>query len=194
MKIEISGGKAYIFTPYNAEFVKRIKGIGGAKWNGAERYWTVPAEAVDSARDIMMDVYGETDIPDGSEKLKLRITALVDIEELRAPVSYFGKNLASASGRDSGARVGDGVILESGTITSSGSMKNWTSMIRRDAVMILTDVPETLYQRDKNATTPWGDTLFSVEVLKNSVDKEKLEAEKAELLARIAEIDRILAQ
>ena len=194
MKIKISEGKANIFTPYNAEFVKRIKSIGGAKWNGAEKCWKIPAEAVDAARDIMMDVYGETDIPDGSEKLKLRITALVDIEELRAPVSYFGKNLASASGRDSGARVGDGVILESGTITSSGSMKNWTSMIRKDAVMILTDVPETLYQRDKNATTQWGDTLFSVEVLKNSVDKEKLESEKAALLARIAEIDRILAQ
>jgi len=194
MKIKISEGKANIFTPYNAEFVKRIKGIGGAKWNAGDKCWTVPAEAVDAARDIMMDVYGETDIPDGSEKLKLRITALVDIEELRAPVSYFGKNLASASGRDSGARVGDGVILESGTITSSGSMKNWTSMIRKEAVMILTDVPETLYQRDKNATTQWGDTLFSVEVLKNSVDKEKLEAEKAALLARIAEIDRILAQ
>lgn len=195
MRIEINGRKANIFTPYNTEFVKRIKGIGGAKWNEAEKCWTIPAEAVDAARDIMMDVYGETDIPDGSEKLKLRITALVDIEELRAPVSYFGKNLASASGRDSGARVGDGVILESGTITSSGSMKNWTSMNRKDAVMILTDdVPETLYQRDKNATTQWGDTLFSVEVLKNSVDKEKLEAEKAALLARIAEIDSILAQ
>ena len=93
MKIKISEGKANIFTPYNAEFVKRIKSIGGAKWNAGDKCWTVPAEAVDAARDIMMDVYGETDIPDGSEKMKLRITALVDIEELRAPVSYFGKNL-----------------------------------------------------------------------------------------------------
>lgn len=195
MKIEISGGKANIFTPYNAEFVKRIKGIGGAKWNGAEKCWTIPAEAVDSARDIMMDVYGETDIPDGSEKMKIRITALVDIEELRAPVSFFGKNLASASGRDSGARVGDGVILESGTISSSGSMRNWTSMIKKGAVLTLTDVPKVLYQRDKDATTKWGDTLFTVEILKDTtVNKEKLEAEKADLLARIAEIDRLLAQ
>lgn len=29
MKIEIVDTKAYIYTPYNAEFVKAIKGIGG---------------------------------------------------------------------------------------------------------------------------------------------------------------------
>ena len=33
MKIEIVDTKAYIYTPYNAEFVKAIKGIGGARWN-----------------------------------------------------------------------------------------------------------------------------------------------------------------
>ena len=68
-------------------------------------------------------------------------------------------------------------------------------MIKKGTVMVLTDVPETLYQRDKDAITKWGDTLFAVEILKDTaVNKEKLEAEKAALLARIAEIDRLLAQ
>ena len=33
MKIEIIiKDKAYVYTPYNAEFVAAIKGIGGARW------------------------------------------------------------------------------------------------------------------------------------------------------------------
>lgn len=42
MKIEIVDTKAYIYTPYNAEFVKAIKGIGGARWNRDKSAWATP--------------------------------------------------------------------------------------------------------------------------------------------------------
>lgn len=192
MKIEIRDSKASVYTPYNAEFVKRIKQIGGAKWNGGQRCWTVPADTVDIVRGIMTDVYGETDIPDGGKKLRLRVTVLTDIEEYTAPVSFFGKNLASARGRDSGAIVGDGVSLERGEIDSSGSARNWTSRVKEGAVFVLSDVPESLYERDKDAEQ-WGNRIFDVKIIEGKIDRTKLEAEKAALLARIAEIDRLLA-
>ena len=39
MKIEINAGKANVFTPYNKDFVAKIKQIGGARWNGSARCW-----------------------------------------------------------------------------------------------------------------------------------------------------------
>ena len=34
IRIEIKGNKAYIYTPYNKEFIKRVKMIGDASWRG----------------------------------------------------------------------------------------------------------------------------------------------------------------
>ena len=70
IKVTIKDGRASIYTPFNRDFVTAIKSnIGGRKWDSDERCWTVPEEALPQVRQIMMDVYGETDLPDagGSE-------------------------------------------------------------------------------------------------------------------------------
>ena len=73
MKIEIVDTKAYIYTPYNAEFVKAIKGIGGARWNRDKSAWAIPADCADQAREIMRRVYGEDDRPDCGERVDVRL-------------------------------------------------------------------------------------------------------------------------
>ena len=70
MKIEIVDTKAYIYTPYNAEFVKAIKGIGGARWNRDKSAWAIPADCADQAREIMRRVYGEDDRPESGGSVK----------------------------------------------------------------------------------------------------------------------------
>lgn len=61
IRIEAGKDKIKIYTPYNPEFVSRIKTqIKGAKWNGSA--WVVPAEAADTAKEIITDVYGDTGI------------------------------------------------------------------------------------------------------------------------------------
>ena len=69
IKIEVKENKAYIYTPYNPEFVRKIKQIGGARWNSSEKAWTVPEDMVEPVREIMMEVYGETDVK-AVEKVK----------------------------------------------------------------------------------------------------------------------------
>jgi len=54
---------------------------------------------------------------------------LKDVEAEKAPYVVGGCVLASARGRDSGAKVGEGVRLLNGDIDSGGSMRNWTSTI-----------------------------------------------------------------
>lgn len=61
IRIEAGKDKTKIYTPYNPEFVSRIKTqIKGAKWNGSA--WVVPAGAADTAKEIITDVFGDAGI------------------------------------------------------------------------------------------------------------------------------------
>ena len=46
ISIEQKDGKAYIRCPYNADFVRRIRLMGG-KWDADSRRWVVCSDAVD---------------------------------------------------------------------------------------------------------------------------------------------------
>lgn len=44
-------------TPYNKVYIKRVKEIG-ARWDPANKVWTVPADKEQGLRKILLDVYG----------------------------------------------------------------------------------------------------------------------------------------
>ena len=64
IKVTIKDGRASVFTPFSRDFVAAIRNVGGRKWDADDKCWTVPEEALPEVRKIMMDVYGETDLPD----------------------------------------------------------------------------------------------------------------------------------
>lgn len=121
MKIEIVDTKAYIYTPYNAEFVKAIKGIGGARWNRDKSAWAIPADCADQAREIMRRVYGEDDRPDCGERVDVRLTFDSSVSEWQSAVTIYGKTISRAYGRDSGARCGDDVAFVEGQPESAAA-------------------------------------------------------------------------
>lgn len=188
MKIEIDNGRAYVYTPYNPDFVRAIKGIGGKKWEPNKGCWSVPDTAVSAAREIMMDVYGYSDqIP--NDVLALKVIFLSDVSSTCSDVTLFGKVMAHASGRDSGARVGDDVAYIRGGASSGGSVKNWRSVVEKGSIAILSNVNRTIYE--KAETNP----DIQVEVMEASTsldDRQKLLKEKEQLLKRIAENDETL--
>lgn len=55
-------GKTRLYTPYNAEFVERVKTAGG-RWDADAKCWTVRTDALEIVRGIMRDVYGMDDSP-----------------------------------------------------------------------------------------------------------------------------------
>lgn len=185
MKITVEDGTAKVFTPYNPEFVRRIKTVGRAKWNGSEKCWQVSDQAVEAVREIMMDVYGETDIPDCGEKISVRVTFLEEHDELREAYTLFGKTIASAFGRDSGARTGEEAIFVQGAPRSGGSVKNWRTVIPKDCIVELHNVPKALV--DANT-----DDRIEIQILESRIDKTALLAEKERLLKRLAEIEELL--
>jgi hypothetical protein len=190
LMIKVEEEKANIFTPYNADFVKKIKGIGGARWNASKKCWSIPKEFVERCRNIMFDVYGKTDEVD-CNKLKLRLTFLEDAWEERGDITMFGKILCHATSRDSGGYItDDDVALISGNIDSGGSAKYWGSSIDKGTVMELINVSEHLYK--KYLENP--DENVKVEVIEDKTDRDKLIEEKNKLLARLEEINKLLGE
>lgn len=187
MKIEVMNGKANVYTPYNPDFVKKVKGIGGAKWNGSEKCWEIPETAIEAAREIMCEVFGYSDVKE-NETISLKITFNEKVEEPKSDVVLFGKILSHAKGRDTGAKVGDDVAYICGGGTSGGSVKNWYSIVRDGSVAILSNVNKSIYEREK---IPYNVT---VEVINESKSEKDLIEEKERLLKRIAEIEKILGE
>ena len=191
IKVTIKDGRASIYTPFNRDFVAAIKSnIGGRKWDADNKCWTVPEEALPQVRQIMMDVYGETDLPDTCGSVTVKVTFKEECSERCDDVIIFKKVIASARGRDSGARPGDDVTFLEGKPTSGGSMKNWESVVPAGAVVLLRHVPLTVWEEEKD------NEYYTAELVDEGKDvkRKELEEEKARLLARIAEIDKLLAE
>ena len=188
MKITVKEGKAYVETPYNKEFVSKIKQIGGARWNSASRCWMVPEAEIDTVRTYMKEVYGETDLPDEGERITIDVTFDEDVYEWDREIVLFGRQLCRAFGRDSGAKVSDGVTLIEGEIGSGGSRNNYNVWAHAGAKFRIRNLPLTAL----NIESPYKVTV--VEVQKDSIDREALMAEKAKLMARLAEINALLGE
>ena len=106
--------------PYNKWLVESCHKLGG-KWEPTEKAWVFSA--------LVADLVEELEFIWNSEKIACEIDAKTDLYGSRDSVDFCGYPVASASGRDSGARLHDGIAQISGKITSSGSAKNWNTKI-----------------------------------------------------------------
>lgn len=178
------GTKAELYTPYSRMFVDKIKLLGG-KWDSLKKCWIVDEAAVEDAREIMRSVYGYDDNGTG-ETVNVLLTFTDDVYSVKEPVTIFGRTIASALSRDSGARAGEGAWFLQGAPESGGSAKNWTTIVRKGAVVKLLNLPKGMVSDD---TLPDGVTM---QIIGDDIDRDALTQEKERLLARIAEIDKLL--
>ena len=182
------GTQTAVYTPYNASFVAAIRKIGGAKWDAEGKAWMVPTESLPQVREIMQNIWGEDDRMDTAKRVSVRLTFAEECTEWHGPVEIFGKVLSSATGRDSGARVGEDVFYTAGGPASGGSVKNWRSVVEEGSVVVLSSVPETILDE---AALPCGVTMEVIQDDKFE-NRSALIDEKEKLLARLAEIERLL--
>ena len=190
IEIKIKKGTLLIYTPYNAKFVSAIKKIGGAKWDSVNKCWTAPEEFVDAVREIIMEIYGYTDVVK-NESVTLKVVFNEEAKEDRKDVTLFGKILSHAIGRDSGARVGDDVAMIKGNIRSGGSVKNWVSVVEEGSTFILKNVNKNILQKEKDGIN-YNVNIDIIDDAKKS--KSELLEEKKRLLERIKEIDELLEE
>lgn len=187
IEVKIRDDKAMLYTPYNPEFVKRIKKFSDARWNSGEKYWTIDESNLGAARVIMKEIYGYAD-NEINEKVTLKIHVKESVSKKHGDVILFGKILSHATGRDSGARSGSDVAYIHGSAYSGGSAKNWKSVVSEDSEILLHNVNKNLYE--EYLENPQEE--YEIEVVTDSIDSAALKQEKERLLKRIKEIDHLL--
>ena len=137
-KIEVS-------TPYIESLPLKFRNMGG-KWDSIKKVWVFKKEDKERVEAFLSKFFG-FDI--NSKRVAAIVTARERVSAERACVSFKGFVLAQAWGRDSGARVGEGVALVSGDIDSSGSVKNWYSAIEKGAVFSIENFPSVFEENEK---------------------------------------------
>ena len=114
---------------YNSILVDECRSLGG-QWDAAEKVW-VFSDIVEEQVEALDAMFND------ENQVTVEITAKNDLFGSREPVDFLGYTIARASGRDSGATLGDEVYKISGKINSGGSVKNWGSEVSEGSVFKL---------------------------------------------------------
>lgn len=142
MAIEITrtGTDLLVRTPHaNTNFNARIKDMGG-RWEAPA--WRVDARNEALVRAALKRSYGSDGM---GEPDTVSLQCHVEKDAWHGPVEFAGRVIARAFGRDSGARLGEGVVRLSGSVTSGGSRANWTTVV--DAVVVVHDCPRKVAEK-----------------------------------------------
>ena len=184
VEITTNESKVLVEAPYSAEFVSGARRLAG-KWSKPN--WVFPLTQEARVRALCATVYGYDGGP--VETVTLRLTANDRVTSDRSGVRIAGRTIAVAFERDSGARLGEGVVQIAGRCNSGGSRKNWYTEIDAGSIFELEGVPRPMAQKAiDDAKRGW-----TFEILDTAVpDREELEVERARLVARLAEIDATL--
>lgn len=126
MKIKTvnEGGLIKVTSPYNSSFVQKARNLQGTFSLGQ---WIFPKEIEEHVINAVRECFGV----DGTTDYEtcVLIVKNYSLSVFTSGIELFGRPIAKAFGRDSGAKLSDGIILLNGTITSGGSVKNWKTVI-----------------------------------------------------------------
>lgn len=88
IKIITENNKIKIYTPFSYKFVEKIKDVG-AQWNGSA--WIIEKEAIDTVREILLEVYGRTDKTYTDKYVSVEIKFLEVYSVWHGGVEFFWK-------------------------------------------------------------------------------------------------------
>ena len=183
-----SAGTVTVQAPYHEGFVGKARNMGG-KWQSP--FWVFDIRNEDLVRQACINCYG-TDGQGVIDTVTLKVSLDSGYYRLKSAITLCGRTIARAFDRDSGARLGDGIVLLTGGFFSSGSMKNWATEVSADgATVLIHDFPKIRVEDAKNESEYI--TILDVIDEKKNIDIASLAEEKNRLLARIAEIDQMVA-
>lgn len=188
IKVEKTEKNIKVYSKYHKDLPSRARRLGG-KWSGS--CWVFDIRDQDKIKDLYLDIYGEFGEETPAEYVTVRYYLTNDIERRRESIFICGRLIARAFGRDSGAQLGDNILLNDCYATSGGSVKNWYTEIHTNGenpYIEIKDVPKI--KAESCIENKYEDE--HIEIVDFHIDKEKLQKEKEALLKRIAEIDEIL--
>jgi hypothetical protein len=184
--ISVVGSQLSVTAPYNSNFVRFAKRCTAKYQTGGEWWFDARDEA--RVREACLRYYGS----DGHlvDVVTLRVTWPVEASTWHGPIAVFGRPVASATGRDSGARLGNGIVLLEGGFGGGGSRINWTTEAWAGTVVLVRDFPRAMAEQ-LILSEP---DRYALEPEKPVIDREALEAERESLMRRLTEIDAMLLE
>ena len=196
IKYVTEGSKTEVYSPYNPEFVREIKAqLGTRKFDGQKKCWVINTDDLDIVKNIVKEVYGYTDADTEMVTVKITFTESVYVEQDALRLNGFP--LVKATGRDSGAKPCNDVTLLKGDIDSGGSVRYWETHVENGTVLKVRMPKALATNPDARLNTYYesDSVAFQTEILEDQpINKEELEAEKEKLLARLAEIEKLLGE
>lgn len=180
--IQRTGSKISLHGPAHSDLVREAVLLGGRRGHNP-RTWLFDARDEQRVRDLAKRVYGT----DGTlpELVTVRVD-LADWEEGDVAV-FAGRQIAIRPGRDADVRLSPGVVLVAGKLSGRGGSGQYTA-INADK-----NVEVEIHDFPRAALSLVEDDAYEIVRQESPLDTGALRAERAELLARIAEIDSALA-
>lgn len=186
-KFSKQNGKVEVVSPYNSEFVKRARNLRGS-WNAQKSAWVFDESVEEHVKNAMKECFGVT----GEEPVEFCTLHVKDFTAYvyRDQVDLFGRTIARAFGRDSGAKLGDDIIWLKGKYTSGGSVKNWSTDVENAEFEIQNfPVERTKFEDVQKAVEEgWCEIIYN----KKKRTREEIEAEIAKYRELIAELENEL--
>ena len=188
INLKKENGMLVVSTPYNSEFVNRAKNLGG-RWDAKNSTWVFDESVEDYVKQTLLDIFGVT-----GEASYETCSLIVKNFTKKAPqrgVDLFSRTIAIAFGRDTGAKLGDGIVWIDGKKVSDGSYKNWNTYIE-NATFEIQDFPieRTKFEDVQKAIS---EGWCEIKIVKKQRTREEIEAEIANLKNRISELEHELS-
>ncbi len=166
VSISCNEDKIVVVSPKNAENVARFKELGGVWIN---RSWSFNFDRnIYKALKFYINGYYKCDFD--SPKIKVKLIFTENKEQVLEPVSFYGFSFAIAYGKKTGSRVGAGVKLLDGIITSGGSIYNWSSYVEKGSQFLIEEFPsvfEPVEGIEIEVITPLNTQILQNERLKD---------------------------
>jgi len=181
------GSKIIVYSPYNPEFVKKARKLGGKwstirvkrepKFHGDQDYdlkqgWIFDARNEEFIRAILVEAYGH----DGSPTKVADITYTVepsDVDDKK--LHLFGRLLLERRYRDYNVSPGEGVVIIDDQFPSSGGSQKYPRIDGAGSKLLIRDVPVSLIEE---AFSKWPEkSLANLQVPRA---QEKSNARRAE--------------
>jgi hypothetical protein len=179
--------KIIVTTYYNRKFASKARNLRG-QWDSVKKAWVFDESVEEYVKQALIDIFGVTgEIPYETCSLLIKdFTAW----ESRGEVELFGRTVARAFGRDSGAKLGDDIIWVSGSYHSGGSVKNWTTEVENGTFEMQNFPLERTKFDDVRKAVEEG--WCEIKVNKKKRSREEIESEIATLKSKLSELEEEL--
>lgn len=186
LKMEKMNGIIRTVTPYNRDFVSRVKTLH-ATWNASEKAWDVPEAAEQGLLSILKDIFGYDPASDTGETVTVQYNAeaLRTVEGRRDYIAFGGIEIARRRFRDGDVTLHSSTFVVEGAFDRSGGSMGHPRIESCEGVILQT----TMSKQTFDSLSEEIKEKMTIIAKKGNDRKKELEALREKLLKQLADVD-----